>query len=440
MGAGLSLPRDPSRSRISGGGGSCTSSSSYRRRVVMPFEEAHKDDIVDGGALICMDDRRLARDTSIATIEEPHSNNNSTLNGAAGNSPPSSSYKKPYDVRMVAAMVKARQLAPFYDGLADQLPKPPTAKKEEENGENADEKATSTTLANEKTPSTAALQTAPITGEQLSTETPPPSSPVQAGQTRHKPRRFRPKKFFIRLFVPSYLKSSFTSAQPNASPNSKQPVTDNSCPEIDTLWLKHKWLIECPICFLKYPRNINWTSCCRHAICTFCFLHLRQPPSGREITCPFCNAGAFSVRYWAPLAILELQRWLKEKERSDTASSTNSNGNNCSKHSLVSTVSSSNSSSSSTVSNNPIEAHLGHVAGNNNGPSPIEVYGTIVRCSQVRLRPMLPPLPPSNFPASRASSPRRPTRLLLDNDDGGNQQAPLSAAASGNPFHRRFES
>lgn len=69
--------------------------------------------------------------------------------------------------------------------------------------------------------------------------------------------------------------------------------------------LLEKDLVDCPICLLAYPRNINYTECCRQALCTSCFVKIKRPASGRVITCPFCNHLNFSVVYHKP-------RWLAE--------------------------------------------------------------------------------------------------------------------------------
>lgn len=33
---------------------------------------------------------------------------------------------------------------------------------------------------------------------------------------------------------------------------------------------------ECPICFMNYPKNMNWTRCCEQEICTECFVHIKR--------------------------------------------------------------------------------------------------------------------------------------------------------------------
>lgn len=50
---------------------------------------------------------------------------------------------------------------------------------------------------------------------------------------------------------------------------------------------------------------MNKTSCCQQVLCTKCFVNLRRPPSGRTISCPFCNRRDFSVEYRSPMQLLE---------------------------------------------------------------------------------------------------------------------------------------
>ncbi|KAF9971976.1 SNF1-interacting protein [Actinomortierella ambigua] len=57
--------------------------------------------------------------------------------------------------------------------------------------------------------------------------------------------------------------------------------------------------IECPICFLYYPRNINRTRCCDKPICTECFVQIKRHESSPTETpaCPYCVEPHFGVLY-----------------------------------------------------------------------------------------------------------------------------------------------
>ncbi|KAJ2961868.1 hypothetical protein NQZ79_g2867 [Umbelopsis isabellina] len=63
----------------------------------------------------------------------------------------------------------------------------------------------------------------------------------------------------------------------------------------------YKDAVECPICFLYYPPNINYARCCHQPICTECFVHIRAPESGlTAATCPFCVEPNFGIEYCPP--------------------------------------------------------------------------------------------------------------------------------------------
>ncbi|KAI8352218.1 hypothetical protein B0O80DRAFT_454041 [Mortierella sp. GBAus27b] len=57
--------------------------------------------------------------------------------------------------------------------------------------------------------------------------------------------------------------------------------------------------IECPICFLYYPRNINRTRCCDKPMCTECFVQLKRLESAptESPSCPYCVEPHFGVIY-----------------------------------------------------------------------------------------------------------------------------------------------
>ncbi|KAI9597268.1 hypothetical protein BDF19DRAFT_412249 [Syncephalis fuscata] len=82
--------------------------------------------------------------------------------------------------------------------------------------------------------------------------------------------------------------------------------------------------IECPICFLYYPRNINYSRCCHQPICTECFLQIKRNAS--DITnpapCPFCVKPNFGVVYMPPSsAEFYLVSDTKDNEKLDSRAS-----------------------------------------------------------------------------------------------------------------------
>ncbi|KAM5539058.1 hypothetical protein V8D89_007281 [Ganoderma adspersum] len=68
----------------------------------------------------------------------------------------------------------------------------------------------------------------------------------------------------------------------------------------------YRGAMECPICFLYYPPNINRSRCCDQAICTECFVQIkRMEPTTTHLVsepaaCPYCVQENFGVVYTPP--------------------------------------------------------------------------------------------------------------------------------------------
>ncbi|KAK8869892.1 hypothetical protein IAR55_000460 [Kwoniella newhampshirensis] len=68
--------------------------------------------------------------------------------------------------------------------------------------------------------------------------------------------------------------------------------------------------LECPICFLNYPPNINTSRCCQQPVCTECFVQIRRSEAtithieSEPACCPFCMETDFGVIYERPLTPL----------------------------------------------------------------------------------------------------------------------------------------
>lgn len=80
--------------------------------------------------------------------------------------------------------------------------------------------------------------------------------------------------------------------------------------------LLEKDFVDCPICLLAHPQNINYTECCHQPMCTLCFVKIKRPTSGRIISCPFCNHVNFSVCYHKPRWLAELRKPKAEQDES----------------------------------------------------------------------------------------------------------------------------
>jgi hypothetical protein len=68
----------------------------------------------------------------------------------------------------------------------------------------------------------------------------------------------------------------------------------------------YRGAVECPICFLYYPPNINHSRCCDQAICTECFVQIkRNEPTPTHLVsepaaCPYCVQDNFGIVYKPP--------------------------------------------------------------------------------------------------------------------------------------------
>ncbi|KAI6150726.1 hypothetical protein BKA82DRAFT_122167 [Pisolithus tinctorius] len=110
--------------------------------------------------------------------------------------------------------------------------------------------------------------------------------------------------------------SDHNSADPAARPDSRDgPKPPNQarrssslkepCRNIPEAAL-YRGAVECPICFLYYPSNINHSRCCDQAICTECFVQIKriEPTTTHLVSepaaCPYCVQDNFGIVYTPP--------------------------------------------------------------------------------------------------------------------------------------------
>ncbi|OCF55322.1 hypothetical protein L486_07437 [Kwoniella mangroviensis CBS 10435] len=73
----------------------------------------------------------------------------------------------------------------------------------------------------------------------------------------------------------------------------------------------YRLAVECPICFLNYPPNINTSRCCQQPVCTECFVQIKRSEAtlthleSDPACCPFCMETDFGVIYERPLSPLD---------------------------------------------------------------------------------------------------------------------------------------
>ncbi|KAI8344802.1 hypothetical protein BC941DRAFT_409646 [Chlamydoabsidia padenii] len=67
--------------------------------------------------------------------------------------------------------------------------------------------------------------------------------------------------------------------------------------------------VECPICFLYYPSNINYSKCCDQPICTECVVQLKRTDPAIPTCCPFCVQPNFGILYHLPSSVTHSDRY-----------------------------------------------------------------------------------------------------------------------------------
>lgn len=177
---------------------------------------------------------------------------------------------KDYDTGLVKKLIRQRRLAPFYLGFEDEQLEP-------------------------LEPAEPAKCNEEVAAEESADE----SSGSASGSDSEAPTKVKPEHLH-----------TFKKNKPNMD----DPKAEEAAFFKDTL-LKQN-LVECPICLLSYPRNINYTECCKQPLCTTCFVKIKRPTSGRVISCPFCNYANFAVVYHKPRWLAELAK--PESERDST--------------------------------------------------------------------------------------------------------------------------
>ncbi|KAJ1986671.1 SNF1-interacting protein [Coemansia spiralis] len=81
--------------------------------------------------------------------------------------------------------------------------------------------------------------------------------------------------------------------------------------------------IECPICFLYYPKNINYTRCCHKPICTECFVQIKRKIEDDHVEsthCPYCVEPNLGIVYYPPTITTGAARTSYTKHRTQLSS------------------------------------------------------------------------------------------------------------------------
>ncbi|KAJ3005880.1 SNF1-interacting protein [Thoreauomyces humboldtii] len=164
-----------------------------------------------------------------------------------------------WDPPAVAGLITARRMAPFYRGLADF-------------DENAELEATPV-----------AASTSQSGGSPGTASTASPWTPSGAGHNRQ------------------ISTSSVASLKARRSASLPTQLFHQDTSSAVALPDLYKYPVECPICFLHYPSNVNYSRCCDQPICTECFVQIKRPEATLEpAACPFCVEPNFGILYYPP--------------------------------------------------------------------------------------------------------------------------------------------
>ncbi|KAI7884880.1 hypothetical protein K492DRAFT_157777 [Lichtheimia hyalospora FSU 10163] len=174
-----------------------------------------------------------------------------------------------YDLRCVRNLILSRKLAPFYKGL----PEPPEV-----------------VVPTFTRPTTLLEPPVPAASSSMST--------VSSSTTRRaESNNGRPRS--------ASSSSCNSSSKKQQQCHTTKPASERQL-RLERMRLQREMLynnaIECPICFLYYPANINYSRCCDQPLCTECFVQIKRPTEtpNTPATCPFCMQENFGIIYHPP--------------------------------------------------------------------------------------------------------------------------------------------
>ncbi|KAK4510459.1 uncharacterized protein ATC70_004889 [Mucor velutinosus] len=181
-----------------------------------------------------------------------------------------------YDPRILQKLIVQRKIAPFYKGLPD-APETVTVATLSPNLPIPQSSSSLSTI------STSSSITNPnATTSSLSVSAPAPVPAAADSKPKNRPR---------------------SASQRDAS---YDPYVERKKAYLEKMKQREKMLyndaVECPICFLYYPANINYSRCCDQPICTECFVQIHRPIETPSVpaTCPFCMEENYGILYEPP--------------------------------------------------------------------------------------------------------------------------------------------
>ncbi|ORZ21142.1 hypothetical protein BCR42DRAFT_406899 [Absidia repens] len=117
-----------------------------------------------------------------------------------------------------------------------------------------------------------------------------------------------------------------TPSENTAKTTTNKPSSSSASPKNKHAKINQSMLyadaVECPICFLYYPSNINYSKCCDQPICTECFVQIKRTDPLLPPCCPFCVQPNFGIIYQLPSSSIN-----RSPQRYSTLFSVSSPGN-----------------------------------------------------------------------------------------------------------------
>ncbi|ORX46810.1 hypothetical protein DM01DRAFT_1310911 [Hesseltinella vesiculosa] len=171
-----------------------------------------------------------------------------------------------YDARILRQFIIARKLSPFYKGLAD-APEP-------------------------------------VAADSVHTHSPLLAATTQPSPSSSSLTRLQASASLSSLVPPT----TPQTGRPRSASNRSEKISKHKEKELQAERKKlqeamlYNDAVECPICFLYYPPNINYSRCCDQPICTECFIQIHRSTDDptHPATCPFCLENNYGVIYHPP--------------------------------------------------------------------------------------------------------------------------------------------
>ncbi|TPX46636.1 hypothetical protein SeMB42_g02313 [Synchytrium endobioticum] len=210
--------------------------------------------------------------------------------------PLSALYQENYDPKIVRKLIMERRIAPFYTGLPD--PPDQDLSESHSNFSSSPIATPFSTASIPNNPHDAATRPTTWTTT-LASQSQARNAATAIDSTAHTSVRLvSTSTSSVSDLKANKRSTSFSTPALNSTIDTAYYDIGSHSPPLLELYAG---AIECPICFLYYPKTINYTRCCEKPLCTECFLQIRRPETNFEpATCPYCVEPHFGIVYKPP--------------------------------------------------------------------------------------------------------------------------------------------